>query len=85
MLSFFSQFIFCTFWRSYSFIKKSTSLTLSLSLSLILFIISVLEIKNAQGLADVLTEMLSALNPKDPEVILCFHYCSISVQSVTSV
>jgi hypothetical protein len=50
-----------------------------------LFIISVLEIKNAQGLADVLTEMLSALNPKDPEVILRFHYCSISVQSVTSV
>ncbi|CAI8598490.1 unnamed protein product [Vicia faba] len=29
--------------------------------------LSVLEIKNAQGLADVLTEMLSALNPKDPE------------------
>ncbi|XP_004502554.1 TOM1-like protein 3 isoform X2 [Cicer arietinum] len=29
--------------------------------------LSLLEIKNAQGLADVLTEMLSALNPKDPE------------------
>lgn len=64
--------------------KKDPLVLLYLFLLLNLFIISVLEIKNAQGLADVLTEMLSALNPKDPEVISFFHCSSIFVQSVTS-